>query len=187
MFGFHPEVAGPVPSEGFIRVAECLYRRSQFGIYYALVKKGGKQFRRSLKTTDRKLAERRLPDFRSRVGRLNLLAGGRHLTFEDLATRWMFSVRGNLKASSATRRETCIRMLNPFFTGTTVRNLSMTQVEEWAATRGPRIAAQSFNIERETLTQILEYARREGLILDQPCEGSEAPQGAQGQAGRSHA
>ena len=47
MFGIHPEVAGPVRSEGFIRVAECLYRRSQSGIYYALVKKGGKQFRRS--------------------------------------------------------------------------------------------------------------------------------------------
>jgi len=41
------------------------------GEYYALVKKGGKQFRRSLKTTkDRKLAERRLSELRAKVNNL---------------------------------------------------------------------------------------------------------------------
>jgi len=34
------------------------------GRYYALRKKGNKQFRRSLKTKDRKLAERRLAELR---------------------------------------------------------------------------------------------------------------------------
>ncbi|HUJ43108.1 MAG TPA: hypothetical protein VLW52_05820, partial [Opitutaceae bacterium] len=46
----------------FHRVAENLYRLEQTGGYYALVKRGDKQFRRSLKTKDRKLADRRLSE-----------------------------------------------------------------------------------------------------------------------------
>jgi hypothetical protein len=47
-------------------VAENLYRLESSGGYYALVKKAGKQFRRSLKTKDRKLAERRLNEIREK-------------------------------------------------------------------------------------------------------------------------
>ena len=47
-------------STQFLRVAECLYRNSSTGIYSGLVKRSGKQIRKSLKTQDRKLAERRL-------------------------------------------------------------------------------------------------------------------------------
>jgi hypothetical protein len=62
-------VAGPDTPESspFRKVAECLYRNESSGIYYALVKRTGKQYRRSLKTTDRKLAEPRLSDFRQKV------------------------------------------------------------------------------------------------------------------------
>lgn len=41
----------------------------QSGGYYALVKRADKQFRRSLKSKDRKLAERRLSDFRAQVAK----------------------------------------------------------------------------------------------------------------------
>ncbi len=34
----------------FHKVGECLYRNESSGIYYALVKRSGKQYRRSLKT-----------------------------------------------------------------------------------------------------------------------------------------
>ncbi|MGA2280152.1 MAG: hypothetical protein ABSG80_07610 [Verrucomicrobiota bacterium] len=51
-------------------VAECLYRHSKSGAYYALVKRNGKQFRKSLKTSDRQLAERSLISFRLNVGRI---------------------------------------------------------------------------------------------------------------------
>jgi hypothetical protein len=44
----------------FHRVAENLYRLESSGGYYALLKRGDKQFRRSLKTKDCKLADRRL-------------------------------------------------------------------------------------------------------------------------------
>jgi hypothetical protein len=49
----------------FHKVAENLYRLESSGGYYALVKMGGKQFRRSLRTKDRKLADRRLKEIKS--------------------------------------------------------------------------------------------------------------------------
>lgn len=55
----------------FHKVAENLYRLDSSGAYYALVKKGGKQFRRSLKTKDRKLAERRLKEIKDQIGNLS--------------------------------------------------------------------------------------------------------------------
>ena len=51
----------------FHKVAENLYRLESSGGYYSLVKRAGKQFRRFLKTKDRKLAERRLGDLKGMV------------------------------------------------------------------------------------------------------------------------
>ncbi len=84
--------AKPVP----VNVAENLYRvqlpndtpGKPTGFYYALLKRGGKQFRRSLKTKDRKLAERRLVDLRRQVGNLTLSPDS-NLSFHQIANRWM--------------------------------------------------------------------------------------------------
>ena len=62
----------PVEQPVFHKVAENLYRLESSGEYYALIKKGGKQFRRSLKTKDRKLADRRLKEFKEQIGGLSL-------------------------------------------------------------------------------------------------------------------
>jgi hypothetical protein len=50
----------PAEHPVFHKVAENLYRLESSGGYYALIQRSGKQFRRSLKTKDRKLADRRL-------------------------------------------------------------------------------------------------------------------------------
>jgi hypothetical protein len=65
-------------------VGEHLYRLASSGGYYARLKGVGKQFRRSLKTVDRKLAERRLADLRLKIGRLK---AGSDATFEQVAQR----------------------------------------------------------------------------------------------------
>lgn len=54
------------------RVAENLYRLEPSGGYYALLKRGDKQFRQSLKTMDRKLAGRRLTELRAQAGNLTI-------------------------------------------------------------------------------------------------------------------
>ena len=60
------------PLPALAKVAENLYRRTSTGMYYALVKRGRKQFRRSLKTTDRALAQRKLADLRKKIANLTL-------------------------------------------------------------------------------------------------------------------
>ena len=62
----------PVEQPVFHKVAENLYRLESSGRYYALIKRGGKQFRRSLKTRDRKLADRPLKEFKEQIGCLTL-------------------------------------------------------------------------------------------------------------------
>src|SRR4051812_32368344 len=92
----------------FSKVAECLYRHTSSGTYYGLVKRSGKQYRRSLKTKDRKLAERQLAQFRQKVERLDHTKSRATLTFAECAKLWLSTVAPHLKASSARRRETSL-------------------------------------------------------------------------------
>jgi len=54
----------------WVKVAPCLYRY-RGGTYYSLLKHHGKQIRRSLETTDRKLAERRLAKAKEDLTKIN--------------------------------------------------------------------------------------------------------------------
>jgi len=47
-------------ASAFQKVGECLHRYLPSGVYYARIKASGKEIRRSLRTTDRKLADREL-------------------------------------------------------------------------------------------------------------------------------
>ena len=56
----------------FRKVGENLYRLIASGTYYALLKRGGKQIRKSLGTKDKELAIRKLAELRKKVGRKEL-------------------------------------------------------------------------------------------------------------------
>jgi integrase len=152
----------------FVKVAECLYRNRSSGTYFALVKRKGKQIRQSLKTKDRKLAERRLRDFRVKVGQLTASRDERRLPFENLAARWLKIHNGSLKDSSGDRNCRCVKELNKFFAKIPISEISTRQCEDWMAKRGSGIAASTFNKDAAVLKAILEYAREDGLILDNP-------------------
>jgi integrase len=115
---------------------------------------------------DKELARRRLEALRQKVARLNTKAG-KVILFTDFGKRWLDTVNGTMKPSSSPRRETAINALKPYFTNT-VRAIDGGLVDTWAASRSKTAAARTFNIERETLIQILDYAMREGLILENP-------------------
>src|SRR5436190_18379485 len=83
-----------------VKVAENLYRSQTSGIYYSLFKRGGKQFRKSLKTDDRKLADRRLNEVRGKVDNL-VSTGDAKLTFWQVAEKY----GGPLKPESKTDTE----------------------------------------------------------------------------------
>jgi hypothetical protein len=90
----------------------CLYRSSDSAISYGIFSRTGDQIKRSLKTTDKELARRRLKALRQKVARLNSKAG-RAILFTDLAKRWLDTLGNMMKPSSRLRRETAINALKP--------------------------------------------------------------------------
>ena len=164
-----PKVTLNEPKEGaFQKVAECLYRHKSSGTYYGLVKRLGKQYRRSLKTTDRKLAERFIGEFRQKVDRLDHTKARSDITFAECAKLWLGTIVPHLKPSSARRRENSVAQIFPYLGSVTVRNLTSTTCEGWAAKRGAGISSSTYNNERDTIIAVLNYAKREGLLLDNP-------------------
>jgi hypothetical protein len=153
----------------FHRVAENLYRLEMTGGYYALLKRGDKQFRRSLKTKDRKLADRRLAELRAQVDNLTITEDAR-LSFDDMAKRWMDTTKHALKASTITRRETCIANLSTFFKGLSVRNTQPQHCERWLTVRGSKVAPQTLAHELNAMRAIFDYAVRLGLMLSNPAK-----------------
>src|SRR5437667_11596985 len=71
----------------FQKVGECLYRYSGNGVYYGRIKRGGKETKRSLRTTDRALAQRRLRDFRDDQQQVEPSRG--NLTLAQLCDHWL--------------------------------------------------------------------------------------------------
>jgi integrase len=166
-----------VPKAQLVNVGENLYRVQRpgdrpgkpTGAYYALVKRGGKQFRRSLKTKDRKLAERRLTDLRKKVGNLKLSPDS-NLSFEKTAERWMAVTDHTLKPRSCHRRRTSLTAVKPYFVGLAIKNLTTAHCEKWLIGRGRVIAPQTFAHELSLIKNVFNYAIERGLILSNPAE-----------------
>jgi integrase len=164
------KVKAPQPPSAavFHKVAENLYRLESSQTYYALFKRAGKQIRRSLKTTDRALARRRLNELRAKVSRLNPSKADGQMTFAELAERWLANHRVHLKEKSVTRLDSCLKGLKPSFGHVPIRNISSQHCEDWLTRRGRKISASSYKHERRVLLAVLDYAVRNGLLLDNP-------------------
>ncbi len=156
-------------TQGLQKVGECLYRNSH-GTYFAWFSVRGKQIKRSLKTSDKDLARRRLGDLRKKGERLH---GGeqRNLHFEELVAFWLESIRADVKESTYKRRIVCLNQITPFFKGMPVRSISTQDMERWKVSRGAAVAPRTFNKELETLNHLMRYARDvKGILLDNPAE-----------------
>ena len=158
----------------FHNVGENLYRLESSGGYYALIKKGGKQFRRSLKTKDRKLAERRLTELKEKVGVLQITEDA-HANFRTLADRWLDSRKHKLAESTAKWYGYLIKNLAEFFGDASIRNISVQDCERWAATRRKTAGTKAFVSELDTMNAVFQYAVRHGLILTSPAAHVERP------------
>src|SRR5580704_8743156 len=98
----------------FHKVAENLYRLESSNGYYALLKRGGKQFRRSLKTKDRKLADSRLNALRAKIGGLKISDDAK-LNFDKVAKSWLETEEHALSSGTVTRRQMYLKGLAPIF------------------------------------------------------------------------
>ena len=97
---FFVSIQAPDSSQVFKKVSRTtsLYSHEKSGKFYALVKRGGRQIRGSLRTKDSALAKRRLREFEKKADRLRGSDG--RISFDELATRWLESIKSRLKPSS---------------------------------------------------------------------------------------
>ena len=155
----------------FKNVGECLWRHTQNGIYYALIKRKGKQYRRSLRTKDRKLAERRLASFRLQIDRISRKSGTKNLTFKDQASRFLSIRESSLKPKAHKRQQVAINQLNRFFGPLSVRSITLANCHDWEIKRGGKVSASTFNADLSVLRGILQHAVDEGILIDNPARG----------------
>src|SRR5665213_1875000 len=155
------------PCGDWLHAGENLRRLKTSGVYYVHARRGGKQFRRSLHTTDPKTARRKKDDFMRELDRL-ASAEAAQITFEELAARWLETERHTLKESSAHRRSVCVKAIAPAFLGLQIRNITARHCESWAVTRSKEIAAATFAKELETMRGAFGYATEQGLIIRDP-------------------
>ncbi len=136
---------------------ENLRRRKTSGVYYAFVKRGRKQFRRSLKTTDKAFAKRRLADLERDINRL-APAEAANVTFDEVAARLLETTRHALKAGTIRHRQTCLKAIAPFFLGQSIRNVTARHCEAWLTQRGATIAPQTFAHELSIMRAVFKYS-----------------------------
>jgi integrase len=153
----------------FHKVAENLYRLESSGGYYALLKRGGKQFRRSLKTKDRKLADRRLNDLRAKIGCLQISPDAR-LSFTQAAQLWLETNKHALSSSTVKRKEMYVKGLLPYFENMPVRNVMPQDCDRWVKERGAALASETFVHELDVLRAVFDFALGRGLILSNPAQ-----------------
>ena len=108
----------------FKRVSENLYKVIETGGYYALVKRGGKQIRRSLKTTDKALARRRLAALKEKASKLRTGKENATITFEKYSERWIKAKEASLKSKTIRRMKDCLQGIRPFLGNNLVRNIT---------------------------------------------------------------
>src|SRR6187200_1371632 len=93
---------------GFQKVGECLYRYSSNGIYYARFESGGKEIRRSLRTTDRASAQRALAWLKQEREQVDPAQG--KLTLAELCDGYAARIQ-HQKPKTIERKELIIRRI----------------------------------------------------------------------------
>ena len=159
----------PAGQPVFHKVAENLYRLESSNGYYALLKRGGKQFRRSLKTKDRKLADSRLNALRTKIGGLKISDDAK-LNFDKVAKSWLETEAHALSSGTVIRRQIYIKGLATTFAGIAFRNITAQDCDRWVKERGTSLASETFNHELDVMKGVFEFALERGLILSNPAK-----------------
>jgi len=159
------------------QVATNLYKSDRTGLYYGLIKKGGRQYKESFRTDKLLLARRRLEDFRHKIDRLKSM-DAKKLSFSEyndngeliggVAKDWIDFVGTQIEPSTKDRYLGSIKQLHRFFRGLTVAAIDRQKVEKWAECRSAERSIRTFKKDLEALRRIFEYAIDHGLVLDNP-------------------
>jgi integrase len=153
----------------FQKVGECLYRYSANGVYYAWIKKSGKQIRRSLRTSDRALADRMLRKMKDGLAQVDPSKG--KMTLAQLCDVFLKTVQH--QKPKTVERKTCIvnRIKSHWPTGssTQVGKIKPSDVQLWLSrySFGPA----SRNLHLACVKDIFAMAVGDGVIIQSPAAG----------------
>ena len=153
---------------GLKKVAQCLYRYEPSGTYFAHIRTGGKLHRKSLDTTDRQLANRRLVEFRRKLSRINPRLG--KTTLAAMCDLYLQTI-GHLSKSTMKGRHGIIAHLKKTFVGIDVLRLDEikpSQLQAWLSKQAGKLSASHSNTYVTTLRDIFALSVRDGYIADSP-------------------
>jgi integrase len=153
-------------ASAFQKVGECLYRYSSNGVYYARFESGGKEIRRSLRTTDRASAQRALAWLKHEREQVDPAQG--KLTLAELCDRYVKTVQ-HQKPKTIVRKELIVRRIKTQWpTGrlSQVAKVKPSHVDLWISRY--RFGPHSRNLHMECIKGIFEMAVRDGIISRSP-------------------
>ena len=156
----------PQSKSAFQKAGECLYRYSSNGVYYARFESGGKEIRRSLRTTDRASAQRALAWLKEEQKQVDPSQG--KLTVAELCDRYCQTIQ-HQKPKTVERKSLIIRRVKSHWpTGrlTQVAKVKPSHVDLWISRY--RFGPHSRNLHMECIKQIFGMAVRDGIISRSP-------------------
>ena len=149
----------------FEKVGECLYRYSN-GVYYARIKIDGKDIKRSLKTTDRDFAKRKLAAFRDEQQQIDRSQG--KLTLAELCDRYLKTVQ-HQKPKTVERKLSIVqRIESDWPTGklTQVAKIKPSDVDLWLSRYD--FGSASRNLYISCVRELFNSAVRDRIITLSP-------------------
>jgi integrase len=156
----------------FEKVGECLYRYKPSGVYYARIKRRGKEIRQSLETKDRALAKRRLAEKHGELEHLDPAAG--KVTVEELLRRFLLTLENHDRSTVEK-----LKFLGERFKATwkpglrqQVGDVRPSQVLEWLGTIRPKHSKSYYNDHVQFVRRMFALAEADRIIMRSP--GAEA-------------
>jgi integrase len=149
----------------FQKVGPCLYRYKD-GTYYARFKSGGKEIRCSLRTADRKLAERNLADRKRQQSQIDPAKS--RMTLAELCDIYLRTVR-HQKATTVEQKALIVRRIKTHFpTGSNIQvsRIKPTDINLWLARY--TFGAAWRNLHLACIKDILAMALGDGMIAVSP-------------------
>jgi integrase len=156
----------------FQKVGECLYRYSSNGVYYARIKHEGKEIRRSLRTTDRDLAKRKLRELRNEQGQIDCSQG--KLTLRELCDEWLETIQDSKPKTLEQKSYIAARIKEHWPTGSLVQvvKIKSSDCDKWLARCAQKsrngFGPSSRNAHVQILREVFALALRDRNISHSP-------------------
>lgn len=167
----------PCPNRPYFKVANFSLPLSAWHYRAPLCRQKvrGRQKERSLRTTDRKIAERRLKEWIAGLEQID--SEVEKTTVRELIDRFIAVNRGTAPNTQVTTCAIIKRFVScwPYGLDTEVRNIRPSQLDEWLALEEPRLRNTTYNRYAGFLKQLFDIAVNDRIIWESPCKRLRTP------------